>query len=202
MLVPPTPESSISLSACKQACAEGLRRKAACSLKGEPQKQRNSFAKWQTAFFISLSAGKQACAEGLRRKAACSLKGEPQKQRNSFAKWQTAFFISLSAGKQACAEGNEKTRLLSLPGFSVFGGEGGIRTPGTSQFNGFQDRRNRPLCHLSVCLGMQRYVFFPSVQKKARLPQRKSVKHQKFNQLQNSIDIAIGLIIKCLTLFL
>lgn len=30
-----------------------------------------------------------------------------------------------------------------------FSGEGGIRTPGTSQYNGFQDRRNRPLCHLS-----------------------------------------------------
>ena len=33
--------------------------------------------------------------------------------------------------------------------FSVYCGETGIRTPGTSQFNGFQDRRNRPLCHLS-----------------------------------------------------
>ena len=30
-----------------------------------------------------------------------------------------------------------------------FCGETGIRTPGTSQYNGFQDRRNRPLCHLS-----------------------------------------------------
>ena len=29
------------------------------------------------------------------------------------------------------------------------GGERGIRTPGASQLNGFQDRRNRPLCHLS-----------------------------------------------------
>ena len=28
-------------------------------------------------------------------------------------------------------------------------GERGIRTPGTSQYNGFQDRRDRPLCHLS-----------------------------------------------------
>ena len=28
-------------------------------------------------------------------------------------------------------------------------GEGGIRTPGTSQYAGFQDRCNRPLCHLS-----------------------------------------------------
>ena len=30
------------------------------------------------------------------------------------------------------------------------GGEGGIRTPGTLRYNGFQDRRIRPLCHLSV----------------------------------------------------
>ena len=33
-----------------------------------------------------------------------------------------------------------------------FSGETGIRTPGTSQYNGFQDRRNRPLCHLSKLL--------------------------------------------------
>lgn len=31
----------------------------------------------------------------------------------------------------------------------VFSGETGIRTPGALQHNGFQDRRNRPLCHLS-----------------------------------------------------
>ena len=31
----------------------------------------------------------------------------------------------------------------------ISGGERGIRTPGASQLNGFQDRRNRPLCHLS-----------------------------------------------------
>ena len=29
------------------------------------------------------------------------------------------------------------------------GGERGIRTPGPLTVNGFQDRRNRPLCHLS-----------------------------------------------------
>ena len=29
-------------------------------------------------------------------------------------------------------------------------GEGGIRTPGGFHLNGFQDRRNRPLCHLSA----------------------------------------------------
>ena len=31
----------------------------------------------------------------------------------------------------------------------VFGGSGGIRTPGTLRYNGFQDRRVRPLCHTS-----------------------------------------------------
>ena len=30
-----------------------------------------------------------------------------------------------------------------------YGGERGIRTPGGVTLNGFQDRRNRPLCHLS-----------------------------------------------------
>ena len=47
-------------------------------------------------------------------------------------------------------------------------GERGIRTPGTSQYNGFQDRRDRPLCHLSKtsfqkCFfskAMQRYDYF------------------------------------------
>lgn len=29
------------------------------------------------------------------------------------------------------------------------GGERGIRTPGTLPYNGFQDRRIRPLCHFS-----------------------------------------------------
>ena len=35
-------------------------------------------------------------------------------------------------------------------GFDCFGGERGIRTPGGLTLNGFQDRRNRPLCHLSA----------------------------------------------------
>ena len=32
----------------------------------------------------------------------------------------------------------------------MIGGETGIRTLGRLPFNGFQDRRIRPLCHLSV----------------------------------------------------
>ncbi len=45
-------------------------------------------------------------------------------------------------------------RSLSGPYCSIlmslnFGGERGIRTPGRLPVSGFQDRRNRPLCHLS-----------------------------------------------------
>ena len=36
--------------------------------------------------------------------------------------------------------------------YNFFCGETGIRTPGTSRYNGFQDRRYRPLSHLSKTL--------------------------------------------------
>ena len=53
----------------------------------------------------------------------------------------------------------------------LFSGKRGIRTPGPSQVNGFQDRRIRPLCHLScwnirrcardaVCIESARISFF------------------------------------------
>ena len=38
---------------------------------------------------------------------------------------------------------------MPLRGFVLTGGERGIRTPGGFHLNGFQDRRIRPLCHLS-----------------------------------------------------
>ena len=49
---------------------------------------------------------------------------------------------------------NEKTRKQCVCGFHTsfelcLGGERGIRTPGPVTVNGFQDRRIRPLCHLS-----------------------------------------------------
>ena len=40
------------------------------------------------------------------------------------------------------------------------GGKRGIRTPGTFQYFGFQDRRNRPLCHLSSKAGAKVLLFF------------------------------------------
>ena len=55
------------------------------------------------------------------------------------------------------------TRMLDIgiynksPDFSepFSSGERGIRTPGGVTLNGFQDRRNRPLCHLSCGLRVQ-----------------------------------------------
>ena len=53
----------------------------------------------------------------------------------------------LQASLHRFSWGTKKPEDFHLP--VHFCGEGGIRTPGSSQINGFQDRRNRPLCHLS-----------------------------------------------------
>lgn len=53
-----------------------------------------------------------------------------------------------------------KKRTLSDSFFILCCGERGIRTPGASQLNGFQDRRNRPLCHLSSKSGAKVLLFF------------------------------------------
>ncbi len=50
--------------------------------------------------------------------------------------------LALDASKQ-------KT-LHNVQGKYWLRGERGIRTPGPVTVNGFQDRRNRPLCHLSA----------------------------------------------------
>ena len=39
-------------------------------------------------------------------------------------------------------------------------GERGIRTPGTSRYDGFQDRCNRPLYHLSIVLVWMTIAWF------------------------------------------
>ena len=49
----------------------------------------------------------------------------------------------------AARAGKGKSRHRMTPASSPCG-KRGIRTPGASQLNGFQDRRNRPLCHLSA----------------------------------------------------
>ena len=44
-------------------------------------------------------------------------------------------------------------------------GERGIRTPGTLLYNGFQDRRDRPLCHFSAAK-IQLFYFDNNIDKK------------------------------------
>ena len=62
---------------------------------------------------------------------------------------------ALKKGCFCLIRGKEKTltslKIRVLRHFAYcFGGERGIRTPGPSQANGFQDRRDRPLCHFSA----------------------------------------------------
>ena len=46
---------------------------------------------------------------------------------------------------------NKKKQKSSIS--TALSGKRGIRTPGPVKINGFQDRRIRPLCHLSGCKG-------------------------------------------------
>ena len=75
--------------------------------------------------------------------------------RNEPVCWEHTFFLCLPARLQASllrsGTNTKKPEDFHLP--VLFSGEGGIRTPGSSQINGFQDRRNRPLCHLSFRFG-------------------------------------------------
>lgn len=59
---------------------------------------------------------------------------------------EPAFFcIALHKSKKC-----KKVKINILHLFTLLsGGERGIRTPGGVTLNGFQDRRIRPLCHLS-----------------------------------------------------
>lgn len=43
--------------------------------------------------------------------------------------------------------------------YAKYGGESGIRTHGPFRNNGFQDRRIRPLCHLSDIMSVQKKVY-------------------------------------------
>lgn len=56
--------------------------------------------------------------------------------------WVVFFMISRILGAQ------KKVQTNSID-LHPSGGERGIRTPGTLPYNGFQDRRIRPLCHFS-----------------------------------------------------
>ncbi len=81
--------------------------------------------------------------------------------------------------------------------FSSIGGERGIRTPGPVKINGFQDRRIRPLCHLS---GHKSTTFLFTTKKKCNFFQKKilylcnmnEILHSKFMKMALNEAISAG----------
>ncbi len=79
----------------------------------------------------------------VRSRSANHRSAPPQRSRGEYRprlKENTQFH------KTGCEIGCYSAKLLII---SLIGGERGIRTPGPVKINGFQDRRIRPLCHLS-----------------------------------------------------
>ena len=81
----------------------------------------------------------------------CSPQGPLQALHSARSYFVAPPFVLTPINTSKLADGcKNKKRCLSTSSCFVWScGEGGIRTPGASQLNGFQDRRNRPLCHLS-----------------------------------------------------
>ena len=91
---------------------------------------------------------------GLRHSLSPRRRGPCRKQTWSFA----PFFYAKNPLLEQALRGffTQKNRMIFIIR-SVFCGERGIRTPEPVKVNGFQDRRIRPLCHLSnSLLGLQK----------------------------------------------
>ena len=90
--------------------------------------------------------------EGLVGTSASFSQGEdPPNNSNPITRRLAIDFLFASILSQASLvrlDANKKPD-QKLIGFELFGGGRGIRTPGTLRYNGFQDRRIRPLCHSS-----------------------------------------------------
>ena len=109
----------------------------------------------------------------------------PEQPKMKKLQSNTSFFCPLLCPKTSLVHHwAQKKRALSDSFFILFCGERGIRTPGASQLNGFQDRRNRPLCHLSNAFKtrvfqnrLQRYnkkcIYANFLRKKCVLEQKK-----------------------------
>ncbi len=86
--------------------------------------------------------------------------------RDAYDKWYSTYnhsIINLKGAIERLSKDQSKVLdILKEKGYLIyekrrdnltiipFSGEGGIRTPGPVTVNGFQDRRIRPLCHLSA----------------------------------------------------
>ena len=76
------------------------------------------------------------------------MRGESMKGKSKKSTYSTTFGIDPFSASR-----HNKRQIRNLMQICLLrlktGGEGGIRTPGPLRVNGFQDRRDRPLCHLS-----------------------------------------------------
>ena len=83
----------------------------------------------------------------------------------------STFFLGVTPGIEPSHRAYEtqvRTTCITI------GGKGGIRTHGTFWFNGVQDRRIRPLCHLSLLERMIGFEPTPSAWKAESSPRRTS----------------------------
>ncbi len=81
-------------------------------------------------------------------------------------------------------------------------GERGIRTPGTSRYNGFQDRRIRPLCHLSEGV-KSRTIFLTAktfLRKKLKIDKKKNNDSLFFQKLFQNLVCLLRKTLKLLIL--
>ncbi len=80
---------------------------------------------------------------------------------------QTRTFSESKEQKKVC---KSTTYTLFEQLRTVLSGERGIRTPGPVTVNGFQDRRIRPLCHLSLrgCKYNYKKIYFKKISPKIR----------------------------------
>ena len=122
-----TNKKTAELTSCRCNPFRRKERDSKCeALAGRPLKIKNSFR----------PATPVICEQGLFLKEDCAERSERKSRRRAEKLFSKAGADKKTAELMFCR--------------AIFGsGKRGIRTPGTLQFNGFQDRRNRPLCHLS-----------------------------------------------------
>ena len=73
----------------------------------------------------------------------------------------------------------------------IFCGKRGIRTPGPSQVNGFQDRRVRPLRHLSIALSFKSGCKSTAFFLRDQIFEQKSAKIMQKTGILSSSDIIL-----------
>ena len=78
-----------------------------------------------------------------------------------------AFPVQVLTGAGLLTALHEKSPAQSAE-LQFVGGERGIRTPGPVKINGFQDRRIRPLCHLSKVEFYFAHLVFCEVERKGK----------------------------------